>query len=70
MDGSDKADHYRKEAARCHQLAKDAPYAFLGNHYRRVAVQYLFMAEGEEKLAEKQAGSSGIRAAYAMGSKE
>ena len=68
MDASEKADHYRKEAARCYELAKDAPYAFLSNHYRRVAVQYLFMAEGEEKLAEKQAGSSGIRAAYAMGS--
>jgi hypothetical protein len=53
-DALSKADRYRKEAAKCHELAKDASPAFLSGFYRRVAVQYLFMAEGELKLAEKQ----------------
>jgi hypothetical protein len=40
-----RADHYRKEAMKCHELAKHAEPAFLGDFYRRVAVRYLFMAE-------------------------
>jgi hypothetical protein len=40
-----RADHYRKEAMRCGELAKQAQPAFLGNFYRRVAVRYVFMAE-------------------------
>jgi hypothetical protein len=49
----DRADHYRKEAVRCHELAKDARPAFLGDFYRRVAVRYMFMAE--EVMNEAQA---------------
>jgi hypothetical protein len=48
-----KANHYRQEAARCYELAKSSSPGFLSNCYRRVAVQYLFMAEDETKLAEK-----------------
>jgi hypothetical protein len=57
-DALSKAERYRKEAAKCYELAKDASPAFLSGFYRRVAVQYLFMAEGELKLVEKQDGPS------------
>jgi hypothetical protein len=45
QDSLDRAVHYRKEAVRCHELAKAASAAFLGDFYRRVAVRYMFMAE-------------------------
>jgi hypothetical protein len=32
-----RADHYRKEAAKYHELAKFARPAYLGDFYRRVA---------------------------------
>jgi hypothetical protein len=41
----DRADHYRKEAVKCHELAKQARPAYLGDFYRRIAVRYMFMAE-------------------------
>jgi hypothetical protein len=41
----DRADHYRNEAVKCHELAKHAQPAFLGDFYRRIAVRYMFMAE-------------------------
>jgi hypothetical protein len=44
-DAWDRADHYRKEAVKCHELAKHAQPAFLGDFYRRIAVRYMFMAE-------------------------
>jgi hypothetical protein len=44
-DPSNRADHYRKEAAKYHALAKLACPAYLGDFYRRIAVRYLFMAE-------------------------
>ncbi len=53
-DPLSKADRYRKEAAKCYELAKSASPEFLSGFYRRIAVQYLFMAEGELKLVEKQ----------------
>jgi hypothetical protein len=53
-DPLSKADRYRKEAVKCYELAKSASSAFLSGFYRRVALQFLFMAEGELKLAEKQ----------------
>ena len=40
-----KADHYRKEAVKYHELAKLARPAYLGDFYRRVAVRYMFMAQ-------------------------
>jgi hypothetical protein len=49
-----KADHYRKEAVRYHELAKFARPAYLGDFYRRIAVRYLFMAEDVTKWAERQ----------------
>jgi hypothetical protein len=48
-----RADHYRNEARKCHELAKHAQPAFLGDFYRRVAVRYMFMAE--EMLNEARA---------------
>jgi hypothetical protein len=49
----DRADHYRKEAVKCHELAKHAQPAYLGDFYRRIAVRYMFMAE--ELLNEARA---------------
>jgi hypothetical protein len=40
-----RAEHYRKEAAKCHELAKYARPAYLGDFYRRVATRYLSMAQ-------------------------
>jgi hypothetical protein len=54
QDPLSKANRYRQEAAKCYELAKSSSPSFLSDCYRRVAVQYLFMAEGELKLAEKQ----------------
>jgi len=53
-DPLSKANRYRQEASKCYELAKNASPGFLRDTYRKVAVQYLFMAEGELKLAEKQ----------------
>jgi hypothetical protein len=53
QDSLSKANRYRQEAAKCYELAKSSSPGFLSDCYRRVAVQYLFMAEGEMKLAEK-----------------
>jgi hypothetical protein len=52
-DPLNRADYYRKEAVRCHDLAKYAQPAFLGDFYRRIAVRYMFMAE--ELLKEARA---------------
>jgi hypothetical protein len=49
-----KADHYRKEAVKYHELAKLARPTYLGDFYRRIAVRYLFMAEDISKWAERQ----------------
>jgi hypothetical protein len=54
QDPLSKANRYRQEAAKCYELAKSSSPSFLSDCYRRVAVQYLFMAEGELKLAEQQ----------------
>ena len=40
-----RADHYRKEAAKYHELAKFVRPAYLGDFYRRIASRYLVMAE-------------------------
>jgi hypothetical protein len=49
-----KAEHYRKLAAKNHELAKFAQPAYLGDFYRGVAVRYAFMAHEASKLAEKE----------------
>jgi hypothetical protein len=54
QDPLSKADGYRKEAVKCYELAKSCSPGFLRDCYRRVAMQYLFMADGELKLAESQ----------------
>jgi hypothetical protein len=54
QDPLSKANHYRQEAAKCYELAKSSSPEFLRDCYRRVAVQYLFMAEEELKHAERQ----------------
>jgi hypothetical protein len=55
QDPASKAAHYRQEALKCHELAKAAPYTFLSDFYRRIAVRYLFMAEDELRQSEKNA---------------
>ncbi len=45
QDPSDRADHYRREGVKCHELAKSAELPFLVDFYRRIAVRYMFMAE-------------------------
>jgi hypothetical protein len=54
QDPLNRADHYRKEAVKCHELAKYAQPAFLGDFYRRIAVRYMFMAEDVLKDARAQ----------------
>jgi hypothetical protein len=49
QDPSNRADHYRKEAAKYHELAKLARPDFLG-----VAVRYLFMAEDLSRSSERR----------------
>jgi hypothetical protein len=53
QDPLDRADHYRKKATECGELAKYAQPAFLGDFYRRIAMRYAFMAE--EILKEARA---------------
>jgi hypothetical protein len=50
---SSRAEHYRKEAAKYHELAKSAEPAYLGDVYRQVAVRYMFMAEDVSKWQER-----------------
>jgi hypothetical protein len=64
QDPLNRADHYRKEAVRCHELAKYAQPAFLGDFYRRIAVRYMFMAEDLLKEARAQ-GDAARRATVA-----
>jgi hypothetical protein len=49
-----RAVHYRKEAAKYHELAKFARPAYLGDFYRRVASRYLVMAEDVLKWPRRQ----------------
>jgi hypothetical protein len=44
-----KAEHYRKEANRCADLAKAAQLDFLREIYRKAAVRYALMAEEAER---------------------
>jgi hypothetical protein len=46
-DPLSKAVRYRKEAFKCYELAKSCSPGFLCDFYRRVALHYLSMAEGE-----------------------
>jgi hypothetical protein len=54
QDPLSKADRYWKEAAKCYELAKSTSPTFLSGFYRQTAMQFLFMAEGELRLAERQ----------------
>ena len=60
-DHLSKAEHYRKFAAKNHELAKFAQPAFLGDFYRGVAVRYAFMAQEASKLAEREIGPTAER---------
>jgi hypothetical protein len=51
---SSRADHYRKEAAKYHELAKVARPAYLGDFYRRVASRYLVMAEDISRWPQRR----------------
>jgi hypothetical protein len=53
QDPLSKADRYCKEAARYYELATSNSPGFLRDCYRRVVVQYLFLAEGELQQAER-----------------
>jgi hypothetical protein len=54
QDPLSKATLYWKEAAKCYELAKRASPALLSGFYRRIALHYLLMAEGELKIVERQ----------------
>jgi hypothetical protein len=54
QDPLSKADRYWKEAAKCYELAKSTSPTFLSGFYRQAAMQFLFLAEGELKVAERQ----------------
>jgi hypothetical protein len=60
-DDLSKAEHYRKLAAKNHELAKFAQPGYLGDFYRNVAVRYAFMAQEASKLAEKELGPTAER---------
>ena len=49
MQQQDKAEHYRKEANRCADLAQTAQLDFLSEIYRKAAVRYVLMAEEAER---------------------
>jgi hypothetical protein len=51
-----KAEHYRKQAEKYHELAKSAQPAYLGDFYRGVAVRYVFMAQEASERASKDVG--------------
>jgi hypothetical protein len=51
QDPLDRADHYRKKAMECGELAKYARPAYMGDFYRRIAMRYVFMAEEILKVA-------------------
>jgi hypothetical protein len=65
-DHLSKAEHYRKLAAKNHELGKFAQPAYLGDFYRGVAVRYAFMAQEASKLAEKEIGSTAVRIGTAV----
>jgi hypothetical protein len=48
-----RSEHYRKKAAKYHELAKSARPPYLGDFYRGVAVRYVFMAQELSQQAEK-----------------
>jgi hypothetical protein len=52
-----KAEHYRKEANRCADLAKTEQLDFLKEIYRKAAVRYALMAEEAERPDPVHAGS-------------
>ena len=52
-----KAEHYRKEANRCADLAKAAHLDFLREIYRKAAVRYALMAEAEKPAPVRGGGS-------------
>jgi hypothetical protein len=51
-----RAEHYRKQAVKYHELAKVARPPYLGDFYRGVAVRYIFMAQEISKRGENEAG--------------
>jgi hypothetical protein len=51
-----KAEHYRKEANRCAELAKGAQLDFLKETYLKAAVRYALMAEEAERPAPVRGG--------------
>ena len=51
-----KAEHYRKQAEKYHELAKFARPTYLGDFYRGVAVRYVFMSQEISKRAEEGVG--------------
>jgi hypothetical protein len=56
-----RADHYRKEAAKYHELAKFARPAYLGDFYRRIASRYLVMAEDVLRCRNEEVRSKAAR---------
>jgi hypothetical protein len=58
-DAASNAERYRKEANKYGELAKEAEPGYLADVYRKVAVQYAFMAEDVLRETERgrRAGS-------------
>jgi hypothetical protein len=54
----DKAEHYRKEANRCADLAKTTELDFLREIYRKAAVRYALMADEAERADQVGGGGS------------
>jgi len=55
-----KAEHYRREANRCADLAKTEQLDFLREIYRKAAVRYALMAEEAEKLDRGGSSREGV----------
>jgi hypothetical protein len=53
-DAANKAERYRKEANKYGELAKQVEPGYLADVYRKVAVQYAFMAEDALKETERR----------------
>jgi hypothetical protein len=63
-DALSKAERYRKAANRYGELAKQAEPGYLGEVYRKIAVQYLFMARDLWKWRERQGGDGFDRTSW------
>jgi hypothetical protein len=69
-DAASKAARYRREANKYGELAKQAEPDYLAAVFRKVAMQYAFMAEDVLRDAERRRGAGLERASHFGGSIE